>query len=171
MKLLFLLRHAKSSWDDPSLEDHARPLSNRGLKNIPKMVHRLNAWQWGPQLILTSSALRASETAGLFAQTLYSRPKLEAREELYTESAFELMDVIRSCTNVADRIMLVGHNPAITNLAQMLGLKADSIPTCGVVVFAFEVDCWSAIDSGQASVLYFDYPKRARPQPEELMGD
>lgn len=162
MKLLFLVRHAKSRWDEPSLDDHERPLNNRGLKNIPKMVHRLNGWQQGPQLIVTSSALRAAQTAYLFAENLTCTPKLESNSTIYTESAFELMDIIRDTSDVVDRLMLVGHNPAITVLAQMFGFKGDNIPTCGVVVFGFEVDCWQAIAEEQGTMFYYDYPKRPR---------
>ncbi|PSU27865.1 phosphohistidine phosphatase [Photobacterium lutimaris] len=163
MKLLFLVRHGKSSWDDPTLDDHERPLNNRGLKNIPKMVHRLNGWQQGPQLIVTSSALRAAQTAYLFSEGLGCAPKLESNSMIYTESAFELIDIIRETSDVVDRLMLVGHNPALTVLAQMFGFKEENIPTCGVVVFGFEVDCWQAIAEEQGTMFYYDYPKRARP--------
>ena len=162
MKLLFLVRHAKSSWDDPSLDDHERPLNNRGLKSIPKMVHRLNGWQQGPQLIVTSSALRASQTAYSFSEGLDCSPKLESDPRIYTESAFELMDIIRETSDVVERLMLVGHNPAMTVLAQMFGFKEDNLPTCGVLVFGFEVDCWQAIAEEQGTLFYYDYPKRVR---------
>ncbi|WP_052260560.1 SixA phosphatase family protein [Photobacterium gaetbulicola] len=163
MKLLFLVRHGKSQWGDPTLDDHERPLNNRGLKNIPKMIHRLNGWQQGPQLIVTSSALRAAQTAYLFSQGLECAPKLESNSKVYTESAFELMDIIHESSDVVDRLMLVGHNPAITVLAQMFGFKGDNIPTCGVAVFGFEVDCWQAIAEEQGTLFYYDYPKRPRP--------
>ncbi|MCW8328750.1 histidine phosphatase family protein [Photobacterium sp. SDRW27] len=167
MKLLFLVRHAKSSWDDPTLDDHERPLNSRGMKNAPEMVHRLNAWQSGPQLIVSSSALRAVQTACFFSQGLTGQPKLETRAELYTESAFELFDLIKESSAQVDRLMMVGHNPAISDLGNMLGLATDNIPTCGVVVFGFEVDCWQAIASEQASTFYFDFPKRKSFKPEQ----
>ncbi|KLV03691.1 hypothetical protein ABT56_17900 [Photobacterium aquae] len=162
MKLLFLVRHAKSSWDDTQLDDHERPLSNRGLKNIPKMIHRLNGWVLGPQLILTSTALRASQTAFHFSEELDCKPKLEARSELYTESPLELMDVIHHAPDTVDRLMLVGHNPAVTQLGQMFGLEADNIPTCGIAVFRFDADCWQAVAESQGKCYFFDYPKRRR---------
>ncbi|MGF1724365.1 SixA phosphatase family protein [Photobacterium nomapromontoriensis] len=160
MKLLFLVRHAKSAWDDPTLDDHERPLNERGKKNIPDMAHRLNAWQMGPQLILTSSALRALETGYLFSQQLMSQPKLASNTALYTESADELLTSIRDCNDVVDRLMLVGHNPAVTELAKNLGMAVDNIPTSGIVVFGFEVDCWQAITAELATLYYYDYPKR-----------
>lgn len=162
MKLLFLVRHAKSSWDDPTLDDHERPLNDRGMKNAPEMVHRLNAWQTGPQLIVSSSALRAAQTAYVFSKGLACRPKLETRPELYTDSAFELLDIIKNSIAQVDRLMVVCHNPAINDLVNMLGLSIDNIPTCGVVVFGFEVDCWQAIVSEQAATIYYDYPKRKK---------
>ncbi|RWX56382.1 histidine phosphatase family protein [Photobacterium chitinilyticum] len=162
MKLLFLVRHAKSSWDDPTLDDHERPLNERGMKNAPEMVHRLNAWQTGPQLIVSSSALRAAQTAYFFSKGLSSQPKLETRSELYTESAFELLDTIKASTTQVDRLMVVCHNPAINDLVNMLGLNIDNMPTCGVAVFGFEVDCWQAIFSEHAATIYYDYPKRKK---------
>ncbi|PSW22231.1 hypothetical protein C9I98_02920 [Photobacterium sanctipauli] len=162
MKLLFLVRHAKSSWDDPTLDDHERPLNSRGMKNAPKMAQQLNAWQASPQLILTSSALRASETAYLMAKALHSKPKLESRTELYSESPFELLDIIRDCNDVVDRLMVVGHNPAMTDLANMLGFQTENIPTCGVLVVGFEVDCWQAVAETDATIFFYDYPKRLR---------
>jgi len=166
MKLLFLVRHAKSSWDDPTLDDHQRPLNPRGMKNAPEMVHRLNAWQTGPQLIVSSSALRAAQTAYFFSQGLAGQPKLETRSELYTESAFELLDFIKDSPAQVDRLMIVCHNPAISDLVNMLGLEADNIPTCGVAVFGFEVDCWQAIVSEPVSTLYYDFPKRKKVKSE-----
>ncbi|GAB3518052.1 SixA phosphatase family protein [Photobacterium alginatilyticum] len=162
MKLLFLVRHAKSSWDDPTLDDHERPLNDRGMKNAPEMVHRLNAWQTGPQLIISSSALRAAQTAYFFSKGLSSEPKLETCSELYTESAFDLLDVIKDSSTQVDRLMVVCHNPAINDLVNMLGLHIDNMPTCGVAVFAFEVDCWQAVVSEQAEAIYYDYPKRKK---------
>lgn len=162
MKLLFLVRHAKSSWDVPGLDDHERALSARGLKNIPEMVYRLDAWQTGPQLIASSSALRAAQTAYFFSEGLSGNPKLETYPELYTDSAFELLDFIKDSAPQVDRLMMVCHNPAINDLVQMLGLEVDNVPTCGIAVFGFEIDCWQAIVSEQASVLYFDFPKRKK---------
>ena len=162
MKLLFLVRHAKSSWDDPTLDDHERPLSPRGMKNVPEMVYRLDAWQTGPQLIVSSSALRAAQTALYFSQGLTGKPKLETHPGLYTDSAFELLDFIKDSAPQVDRLMMVCHNPAINDLVQMLGLDVGNIPTCGVAVFGFEIDCWQAVVSEQAAVLYYDFPKREK---------
>lgn len=160
MKLLFLVRHAKSSWDDPTLDDHDRPLNPRGYKNLPGMIHRLDAWQAGPQLIATSTALRASETAYQFAHGLTCQPKLAAHSELYTESAEELLSFIQHSSDTVDRLMLVGHNPAVTELAQSFGMTVDNIPTCGVAVFRFAADCWQAVTGDQATLYFYDYPKR-----------
>lgn len=160
MKLLFLVRHAKSSWEEPTLDDHDRPLSERGRRNGPEMVHRLNAWQTGPQLILTSPALRAVTTAEYFAAGLHSHPRLEVCPELYAESAKEVLAVIQAVPPQIEYLMVVGHNPAINELVDQLGLHVENVPTCGVVVFGLEVDSWQAVCHKQVGAIYFDYPKR-----------
>ncbi|UXI03125.1 SixA phosphatase family protein [Photobacterium sp. TY1-4] len=160
MKLLFLVRHAKSCWEDPLLDDHDRPLNDRGRKNAPDMAHRLNVWQTGPQLILTSSALRAFQTAEYFAAGLDSRPKLEVCPKLYTDSASEILAVITAVPPQIEYLMVVSHNPAMNELVNQLGCHADNVPTSGVVVFGLEVDSWQAISRKQVGAIYFDYPKR-----------
>ncbi|UTV30583.1 SixA phosphatase family protein [Photobacterium atrarenae] len=160
MKLLFLVRHAKSSWEDPTLDDHDRPLSDRGRKNAPEMVGRLNAWRTGPQVILSSSALRAFKTAEYFADGLESHPRLEVCPALYTDSAKGLLKVIKAVPPQIEYLMVICHNPAINELVNQLGLRTDNVPTCGVVVFGLEVDSWQAVCQKQVGAIYFDYPKR-----------
>ncbi|WP_299018360.1 histidine phosphatase family protein [uncultured Photobacterium sp.] len=162
MKLLFLVRHAKSSWDDLTLDDFDRPLSERGMKNVPDMVFRLDAWKTGPQLIISSTALRAAQTASFFVQGLTGQPRLEICPELYTESADELLEVIEGSPKQVDRLMVICHNPALNELINRLGFALENLPTCGVVVFGFEVDCWQAITSEPAVTIYYDYPKRKK---------
>ncbi|MGF1689128.1 histidine phosphatase family protein [Photobacterium japonica] len=166
MKLLFLVRHAKSSWDDPTLDDHDRPLNTRGYSNLPTMIHRLDAWQTGPQLIATSTALRASETAYHFANGLTCQPKLAAHSALYSESADELLTFIQGSSDTVDRLMIVCHNPAITDLANRFGMTVENIPTCGIAVFRFAADCWQAVSGDQAILYFYDYPKRDIAMPD-----
>lgn len=164
MKLLFLVRHAKSSWDNPKLDDHDRPLSERGMKNAPEMAFRLDAWQLGPQLIVSSTALRAAQTASFFAQGLSGKPILEACSSLYTDSPAVLLEVIQNSPNEIDRLMIVGHNPAMNELISQLDFDLDNLPTCGVIVFGLEIDSWKDIDNEPAIALYYDYPKRKKPK-------
>ncbi|MDX1301447.1 SixA phosphatase family protein [Photobacterium sp.] len=162
MKQLFLLRHAKSSWDDPTLDDHDRPLNKRGMRNASAMVERLNALLATPQRVVTSSAIRAQQTAHIFAQGLANTPELEISTELYTESAFELLAQIKATDDRLKRVMMVCHNPAINDLMNMLGFEIENVPTCGIIVFGFNVSSWQELGNGKVIPIYYDYPKRLK---------
>ncbi|WP_027250884.1 SixA phosphatase family protein [Photobacterium halotolerans] len=161
MKLLYIVRHAKSSWDDPELDDHDRPLNERGLKNAAEMATRFAAWQALPQRILCSTAERAFQTAQFFEQALHPHPtELATTVGLYTDSAHEVVSIIQSVPDEVERLMVVCHNPAINELVVRLGLKTDNVPTCGLVVFAVEAETWQAFGPENCQLLYFDFPKR-----------
>ena len=162
MKLLFLLRHAKSSWDDPTLDDHDRPLNKRGVKDAPAMVDLLNALLSTPERIVTSSAIRAQQTAQIFAQRLANTPELEISTDLYTESAFELFDQIKATDDRLKRVMMVCHNPAINDLVNMLGFEIENVPTCGIIVFGFNVSSWQELGNKKVIPIYYDFPKRLK---------
>ncbi|MDO6706907.1 histidine phosphatase family protein [Photobacterium sp. 1_MG-2023] len=161
MKLLFVVRHAKSSWDNPDLDDHDRPLNERGLKNAEEMAKRFGAWLAMPQRILSSTAERAFQTAQFFEQGLHPHPtELATTVGLYTDSAHEVAEIIQSVSDEIDRLMVVCHNPAINELVGRLGLKIENMPTCGVAVFAIHTEQWKNLGPETSEVIFFDYPKR-----------
>ncbi|MDD1783189.1 histidine phosphatase family protein [Enterovibrio sp. ZSDZ35] len=161
MKLLFLVRHAKSCWKDASLNDHDRPLNARGRRNAPQMGKRLAAWQMAPSLIVSSTALRARETARLIASELSaSAPIIDESADVYTEAWRDLVRVIEGFDDVNQRVMLIGHNPALNQLITSLPFTIDNLPTCGVVVVALHDTKWSSWSSAKKQVLFLDYPKR-----------
>jgi phosphohistidine phosphatase len=159
---LTLLRHAKSSWDDATLKDRNRTLNDRGEHDAPLMGQRLRARGTHPTLFLTSPAVRARRTAKIIAREIgYPLDRLQREEELYLASPDEIMAVLaRQDSSIRD-IMVCGHNPGLTQLANLLtGAGIDNVPTAGVVVMELNLGRWADLDGAQGKLLLFDYPKR-----------
>jgi len=161
MKQLLLVRHAKSSWDDPSTSDFDRPLNERGKRNAHDMAARLQARDIQPQLIVASPARRAMHTAQLFAGELgYPKADIEYVDTLYAANTGVWMGVIRGLPAHVDTVMIVGHNPEVTEICNALCPKRiDHMPTCAVLELQFDVSNWGAI-ARTADHFDFDYPKR-----------
>lgn len=161
MKTLYLMRHAKSSWDFEGLSDHDRPLNNRGRKAAPLMGRELVAREIEIDLLLSSSAVRALTTATLMAKELeYDPEKIAVEEQIYKADKRELLDIIRGIPNQFDRVMLVGHNNTITDFANMLSPEMiPNIPTAGIVALNFACTTWREISKENATFEFFDYPK------------
>ena len=118
MKTLFLIRHAKSSWDDPALPDKDRPLGDRGRRDAPKMGKRLAKRDVKPDLILSSPARRAFTTAEIMAKKLdYKLKHIVVDDRLYAGAVHDLLNVIHKLGDKLERVMLFGHNPELTELA------------------------------------------------------
>jgi phosphohistidine phosphatase len=162
VRQLTLLRHAKSSWADSRLSDHDRPLANRGLRDAPRMGRRLEARGIAVDLMLTSTAVRARQTAELVDAAL-SRSPHAIREEprIYLASPGELLEVLSAVEDVINALVLVGHNPGLTQLANLMlrDLALPNLPTAGVVAVDCDIDSWSAIASARFSLRFYDYPK------------
>lgn len=162
MKRLVLCRHAKSSWKDSSLADIDRPLNKRGRRNAPEMGRRLIRKGVRPDLIVCSPARRAHATA-MYLGREYGLPGSEIRivDAVYNAYPLKLLEIIHSLDAVHDQVVLVGHNPEITVLANLLGrLRIENVPTCGVVVLDFAVGSWAEIREERGSLVFFDYPRR-----------
>lgn len=162
MKTLYLTRHAKSSWDDPGLHDFERPLNKRGKKNAPAMGQRLKEMGVLPDRIITSPAERAQSTTRLMAGEIgYPGKRIMEDRRIYNNSMADLLAVIRDVESAVDHLMIVGHNPSITELARYLsGIEVENIPTCGVFAIGFDLDTWTAIEEGTGKVRFFEYPKK-----------
>src|SRR5215471_13645034 len=131
MKTLFLVRHAKSSRDDPALPDKERPLNDRGLRDAPRMGERLANQDVRPDLIMSSPAARALATAELIAKKLdYKRKDIVVDERLYAAHADELLEIVQELSDRLKDVMLFGHNPELTELANRLSSKITDMPTC-----------------------------------------
>ncbi len=157
MKTLFLVRHAKSSRNEPALQDKDRPLNNRGKRDAPKMGKRLAKREVMPDLILSSPAKRALKTAQLIAKKLdYKLQDIVVDERLYATGADELLHLIRKLGAKPKSVMLVGHNPELTELAHHLSSKITHLPTCAIAEFTIEAKSWTTIgkDKPASVVLY-----------------
>lgn len=162
MKTLTLLRHAKSSWNDASLEDRDRPLSSRGHRDAPVMAERIKDAGIRPSLILSSPASRAWTTAKAIANEIGYPPEfLQQEDRLYHASVRGFLKVISEQDTGFNNLMIVGHNPGLTDFANYLmpGVT-DNIPTCGVVSFEIDHDDWHLHSGAKTKLMIFDYPKR-----------
>src|SRR4030095_15853185 len=162
MKTLFLIRHAKSSRDDPTLADKDRPLNERGKRDATKVGKRLAKLRVKPDSILSSPAARALKTAKIIAKKLdYKRRNIVVDDRLYAVEADELLVVIRELKNEVGRVMLVGHNPEMTELAHRLSSKITNMPTCAVAEFTFDATSSSRGGKDKPVKVALDYPKRS----------
>jgi phosphohistidine phosphatase len=165
MKTLYIVRHAKSSWKNPDLADFDRPLSKRGKEDAAVMGKRLRKLSVLPDLIVSSTAKRARKTAKSIAKQLgYPRKSIQKRDIIYHGMMPDLMDLIRGFDDSHNIVMLIGHNPDLTSLANMLTDQfISNIPTCGFVCAEIEVDSWKNVAPRTARSVYFDYPKKSVP--------
>ena len=160
MKKLYIIRHAKSSWKDMNLDDFDRPLNKRGKLNAPLMGEVLRSRGIKPDIILSSPALRAKTTAKTIAQILDYSHKILFIKEIYEASSSELNNIVKKLDKKHDVAFLLGHNPGFNDLVyDYVGLY-ENIPTCGVVEIVFDCEKWSKIDSTNAKLISFDYPKK-----------
>ena len=161
MKILTLVRHAKSSWADSKISDRERPLNKRGEHDAPMMGKRIVAAGIRPSLILSSPAVRAWTTAKILAQEIgYPREFLQRENSLYLASLDNIIDVLIAQDTEFNSIMVVGHNPGLTTFANYLlpGLTSN-LPTAGVVSIGFEQDDWNLHSVPKTELLTYDYPK------------
>ena len=160
MKKLYLVRHAKSSWDDPNLADQQRPLNRRGLKNAPEMGNRLADAGVNIDLIISSPAERAHRTACFLASAVeYEQDEIEIIDGLYFNGASQMLDIIQSTDHKIESLMLVAHNPDITEMLNRLcGYQVDNMPTCAIACVGFEGH-WSDLDHDGGELLNYNIPK------------
>ncbi len=159
---LTLVRHAKSSRDDYGLDDFMRPLNDRGRRDAPEMGRRLREGGVQPDLIVSSPAKRAIKTARIIAGEIdFSEADILEAAGIYEATADELLKLLRRLPEEKRDVMLFGHNPGLTDLANLfLRPGIENIPTCGVVRLAFSAQRWRDISPQDASLLLFDYPKK-----------
>ena len=158
LKTLLLVRHAKSSWKDAELDDIDRPLNERGIRDAPEMGRRLLQRSLIPDLIVSSPAVRALTTARAIAREVGCVNDVVIDNNLYGATPQDVLDIASVFDDGIQTAMVVGHNPTVTELANMFsGTPIDNVPTCGILVV--EAKAWSSLDS--ARLLDFDFPKNA----------
>ena len=161
MKTIYLIRHAKSSWKDPSLSDFDRPLNKRGKNDIVIIGKLLDQKEIKPDLILSSPAKRARKTAiGITEKLGFPQNKIVFRDEIYEASDRMLLHLIKRTDEKFDSLMLFGHSPGLTQLNNLISNHyIDNIPTCGVVALTTETD-WINSGKDRFKFLFFEYPKK-----------
>jgi phosphohistidine phosphatase len=153
---LALVRHAKSDWGDPGLDDHDRPLNDRGMRDAPRMAALLAESDFSPAAILSSTALRARTTAGFFAEALGA--PLELQERLYGASASTLLSTAAAVGQPS--VMVVAHDPGMSDLAEQLsGGGISHMPTCAVATFTWSTDDWDVATAVDPDAWTWDTPR------------
>jgi phosphohistidine phosphatase len=161
MKTLILIRHAKSSWDDPALADRERPLAGRGKRDVVMMGARLAARGVRPDLIMSSPAVRALATAHAIADALHHRAcDIVVNARLYDCQADDWLGVVGALDDKFKRAILLGHNPEMTDFAHGLASEITHLPTCAVAEFAFDTKAWNDVAQTRPVLVSFDFPKK-----------
>lgn len=168
MKTLLLMRHAKSSWKDSDLADHERPLNKRGKKDSVFMGAVLMEKELLPQKILASTAVRIRETiAGLFQDSSFPG-EIEFSDELYLAEPEILLQQIRNLPDTVERVMLMGHNPGLEGLLQLLCGRIESLPTGSVAYLSLPIQQWNELSNGtEGELIEMLLPRELRDLEEE----
>ncbi|GAA3212543.1 SixA phosphatase family protein [Microbacterium terregens] len=140
---LVLVRHAKSDWGDARLDDHDRPLNDRGRRDAPRMARELAETGFRPQIVLSSTALRARTTAEAFGAVFDVAVNLDP--ELYGAPARTLLE--KAAASAARQLIVVAHDPGMSALAERLSDGGiEHMPTCAVATFTWDADDWDAVE-------------------------
>jgi len=164
-KLIYVLRHAKSSRDDPELADHDRPLNPRGRQAAQLMAERMRRERVAPALVLCSSARRARETLVPIEQTLGPKAKIKVEDGLYAAGAPQLLERLRRAPESVPSVMIIGHNPAIQEFAvQLVGDQAARVrlaskfPTAALATLKIDQKSWKKLAPGSGELVAFLTP-------------
>jgi len=175
VKRLILLRHAKSSWDQPDLADSERPLSKRGERSAPLMGQLMAREGYRPDRVLCSAAKRTLQTAKRVVAALDSELAIEELEELYMATPREILTTLVDCAGIANSVLVIGHNPGLGDLATWLASEGDSgdlarlrdkFPTAALAVIDLPIEQWrdlsdTAVDNWSGRLVRFATPKES----------
>jgi phosphohistidine phosphatase len=162
MKTLILLRHAKSSWNDETLQDIDRPLKDRGIRAAKLIGNHIRKHKIVPELIVSSPAKRAQQTVELVmkAARLKTEPRFDQR--IYEASARRLLEVVSQIEDSAGSVMLVGHNPGFEDLIDSLTNEAQRMPTAALACVELSVEKWSTVRPGAGQLKWLITPKELK---------
>jgi len=146
MKTLLLLRHAKASRDDPELPDHDRPLKPRGKEDAKRLGRQLREAGLVPTLIVSSTALRARKTASKVAKQMNYARAIELSSSLYLSSPRDHLEVARSLPDAEDRVMLVGHNPGLSQFLDELADTEAELATSELAQLELPIKHWAELE-------------------------
>ena len=148
MKTLYILRHAKSSWDDRSLSDFDRPLNARGLRAAPFIGSLMKEHGLIPDVIVSSPAMRAKQTAELVREAAGFEPEVTFSERIYEATVGTLVSIISDIDNTNVSALIVGHNPGSEGLVCYLTGEIAPMPTAALAVIGLKIDEWDDISAG-----------------------
>ncbi len=161
MKVLYMVRHAKSTWDEAYTTDFDRPLNKRGRHDAPMMGAVLRERGCAPGIIRSSPAVRAITTARYLAEALgFPLADIETLDHMYGASDRGLLAVVHALPDEVSEAMIVGHNPGMHMLAETLvPLDIANLPTCGIVAAEFGVQRWAEIAPMQGALRFYEHPR------------
>lgn len=160
MKTLYLMRHAKSSWKDITLDDFDRPLNKRGQRDAPFMGELLNKRGIKPDIIYSSPANRTKTTAQIIAKKVgYTKP-IKFENKIYESNLISLKNIIYGINNKHNIVFLFGHNPCLNIFVEDFCPFYENIPTCGIVMLEFSCESWDEISMENCNFALFEYPKK-----------
>ena len=163
MKTLLLMRHAKSSWKDESLSDHERPLKKRGRKDANRIAKELKKNDLLPDIILSSSAVRARETVAILNEKLEYKHKVLYSDELYMGEPQDFINILSKLNNEYNTVMMVGHNPGLEAYLQIIDGEIEAVPTGGLGYLVLVLDDWKDISlDTMGDLIDFWKPKELR---------
>lgn len=155
------MRHGKSSWQQPGLRDHERPLITKGRERTERVAEFIHQQGLNPDLIISSHATRSFNTAVILAGIVqYPRHEILVESNVYYGATNDLYNIVLALPNTKDMVIIVGHNPGITQLAnEFIQNKLDYLPTSAAVAIRFDAAAWEAIPAAAMNVLFTAYPK------------
>ena len=160
MKTLLLLRHAKSSWDEPGIDDHDRPLKKRGRRDAPAMGQLIREQDLRPECIISSTARRARETTELVSEACGYTSTPQFSGEIYEAPPERYLSVLHQLPNAMTRILVVGHNPGMEELLEGLTGQGIHMPTAALAQLELPIDSWQELTaSTKARLVHFWIPK------------
>jgi phosphohistidine phosphatase len=162
MKTLLLLRHAKSSRKDASLKDFDRPLTQRGLKAAPQVGRAMRRRKLEPDLVLSSPAERAWQTARLVLDAAKFNAELRHDERIYEASAARLCEIVSQIEDSANVALLVGHNPGLEELLEVLTGEAREMPTASLACIELSIEKWNKLRAGTGRLEWLVKPKELK---------
>jgi len=160
MKKLYIIRHAKSDWNDESLDDYDRPLNSRGLKDAPLMGKFLKSKNIKPDLIVSSPALRAITTAQLIAKEVDYEKAITPNQYIYEAYVTALQEIVEYLHDSNQSVFLVGHNPGVSALAYMLCDSKENFSTCAILEIEFSCNSWMDASKENSKIISYEYPKK-----------
>lgn len=168
MKTLLIMRHGKSSWKHKDLEDHERPLSKRGLHDSRMMADIIQEKELIPQVILASSSVRTTQTAQIFSEETGYRGEILALDSLYLAEAETYLHELKRLSDDYERVMVIGHNPGLESLLQMITGRIEALPTGVVAYISLPITHWEEINGESVGELVQIWkPKELREAEEE----